>query len=159
MSKKPAENASPRIVNRKATHDYHILEKLECGIMLTGSEVKSIRNGQVSLGEGYARVEPRDMGLYLYDVDVAQYKQAGPHGHEPKRVRKLLAHKKQIEKLMGETSGKGKTLVPLAMYFVRGKVKLEIGLATGKQAHDKRHDIKNREADREIRRGMTRKVL
>jgi SsrA-binding protein len=159
MAKKSAENASPRIVNRKATHEFHILEKLECGIMLTGSEVKSIRNGQVSLGEGYARVEPRDMGLYLYDVDIAQYKQAGPHGHEPKRPRKLLAHKKQIEKLMGETSGKGKTLVPLAMYFVRGMVKLEIGLAVLEVVTLVMRLLARREADREIRRGMTRKMI
>ena len=87
MAKKSAEHASPRIVNRKATHDYHILEKLECGIMLTGSEVKSIRGGQVSLAEGYARVEPRDMGLYLYDVEISPYKQAGPHGHGLETVR------------------------------------------------------------------------
>lgn len=162
MSKKEdkAEALSPRIANRKAFHDYHIHEKLEVGIILQGSEVKSIRNGKVSLAEGFARVEPRDMGLYLYDVDIANYAQAaGANGHEPKRVRKLLAHKRQIAKLLGETSAKGMTLIPLAMYFVRGHVKLEIGLASGKQSHDKRQDLKKRESDREIRRGMTRRVI
>lgn len=160
MSKQPAPNLSPRIANRKATHDYHILEKLEVGIVLRGSEVKSIRNAQVSLSEGFARVEPGDMGLYLYNVDIAAYANApGVDGHDPKRPRKLLAHKNQIARLLGETTSKGKTLIPLAMYFVRGMVKVEIGLAAGKQAHDKRQDIKSREADREIRRGMTRKII
>lgn len=156
---KASTNQPQRIVNRRATHDYHILEKLECGIMLTGSEVKSARNGQVSLAEGFARVEP-DGGLYLYNVDIAPYAQASSvNSHEPKRRRKLLAHKRQIESLLGETSSKGKTIVPLAMYFVRGKAKVEVGVATGKQHYDKRQDVRTREAKREIDRGMTRKRL
>ena len=127
---------------------------------MRASEVKSIRQGKVSLAEGFARVEPGDMSLYLYNVDIAAYAQAAiENGHEPKRIRKLLAHKREIAKLLGETSAKGSTLVPLAMYFVRGMVKLELGLGTGKQAHDKRHDIKDREAKREIQRGMTRRTL
>ncbi|HEX7010480.1 MAG TPA: SsrA-binding protein SmpB [Phycisphaeraceae bacterium] len=152
-------SASPRIVNRRALHDYHIQEKLEVGIVLKGSEVKSIRNGQVSLAEGYARVEPETMELFLHQVDIAPYPQAGANQHEPKRTRKLLAHKRQIAHLLGATTGKGVTLIPLAMYFVRGKVKVELGLAVGKKAYDKRQDIKKREAQREIRRGMTRKVI
>jgi len=157
---KSDDKLSPRILNRKATHDYFIHSKLEVGIVLQGSEVKSIRQGKVSLGEGYARVEPRDQGLYLYDVDIANYAQAsGANGHEPKRVRRLLAHRREIERLLGETSSKGTTLVPLAMYFVRGKVKLEIGVGSGKRSHDKRQDIKEKEAKREMQRGMTRKTI
>lgn len=160
MAKDRNTNLSPRIANRRAQHDYHILEKLEVGIVLQGSEVKSIRNGQVSLAEGYARVEPDDMGLYLYDVDIGPYAQAkGINGHIPKRRRKLLAHKRQIAKLLGETSAKGKTLVPLAVYFVRGYAKLELGLAVGKRQHDRRADMKEREARRDIQRGMTKRTL
>jgi len=167
MAKKPNPSTKspripriPRIVNRKAYYDYHILEKLETGIALVGSEVKSIRNGQVSLAEGFARVESADMGLYLYNVDIAPYAQAtGPNAHEPKRRRKLLAHKHQINKLLGHTLAKGTTIVPLTMYFVRGMVKVEIGIAQGKKVHDKRETIKSRDADRQIRRAMTRKVL
>ena len=151
--------SSPRIVNRRARHDFHILETLEVGLALLGSEVKSVRNGQVSLAEGYARVEPHDMQLYLYGVDIAPYAQAGLENHDSKRRRKLLAHKRQILRLLGSTSTKGTTLIPLAMYFLRGKIKLEIGVATGKKQHDKRQDMKKREANKDIRRAMTRKVL
>lgn len=161
MSKKRSESThTPRIVNRKARYDYHVLEKLEVGLVLRGSEVKSVRNGQVSLAEGFARIEPADMGLYLHDVDIAPYAHAtGPNSHTPKRRRKLLAHKRQIQKLLGLTSDKGTTLVPLAMYFVRGKVKLELAVARGKRAYDKRQSIKTRDADAQIRRGMTRKII
>ncbi len=148
----------PRIVNRRARHEYHVLESLEVGIQLLGSEVKSVRAGQVSLAEGFARVEP-DMQLYLYNVDIAPYAQAGPQGHEPKRRRKLLAHKRQIEKLFGQTTAKGTTLVPLTMYFVRGMAKIELGVVRGKQAHDKRQALKEKDAGKEIRRAMTRKVI
>ena len=149
-----------RIVNRKARHNYHVLEKLEVGIVLTGSEVKSVRNGQVSLGEGFARVEPTDVQLYLYKVHIAAYTHAaGDNGHDPLRTRKLLAHKRQINRLLGQTISKGTTLIPLAMYFVRGRVKVEIGLVRGKRTHDKREDLKTREAQRQIQRGMTRKML
>ncbi len=150
---------APRIENRKARHDYHILDKLECGIVLTGSEVKSIRNGEVSLGEGFAQIDLNTGELWLWQVNIAPYKQAhGANGHEPTRQRKLLAHKREIAKLLTQTSAKGLTLVPLAMYFVRGKVKLEIGLGEGKKQHDKRQDIKSRDADREMRRAMSRKA-
>ena len=159
MAKKKNDNRSPRIVNRRAHHDYLISDKLEVGVVLRGSEVKSVRNGQVSLAEGFAKVE-RSGELWLLNVDIAHYPQAGlADQHEPKRPRKLLAHRREILKLEGQTSSKGSTLIPLAMYFVRGKVKLEIGVASGKKHHDKRQDIRKREAEREIRRGMTRKVL
>ena len=161
MAKKSKDKTTtPRIVNRKARFEYHILEKLEVGIVLLGSEVKSVRNGQVSLAEGFARVEPGDMGLYLYNVDIAPYSHAsGPNSHEPKRRRKLLAHKRQIQSLLGQMTAKGTTLVPLAMYFVRGKVKLEIGVGRGKKDYDKRHAIKDRDAHKQIRHSMTRKII
>ena len=160
MAKKPSQkNATPRIVNRRARYDYHVLEKIEVGLVLLGSEVKSVRQGQVSLAEGYARIEPSDMQIYLHDVDIALYSHGGPAQHEPKRQRKLLAHSRQIKHLFALTTGKGTTLIPLTMYFVRGRVKLELGVAQGKRTHDKRQTIKTREANREIRRAMTRKVL
>ncbi len=153
------KNLSPRIVNRRAHHDYHISEKVEVGIVLTGSEVKSIRNGQVSLAEGYATVDPNTLELWLHDVEISPYKHAGPtNQHVPKRPRKLLAHKREIRSLQGKLTSKGVTLVPLAMYFVRGKAKLELGVGTGKKAYDKRQDIKKRDADREIRRSMSRRM-
>jgi SsrA-binding protein len=151
---------APRIENRKARHDYHIVDRLEVGIILQGSEVKSIRHGEVSLGEGFARIEPKTMELFLYNVNIAPYRQAmGNNGHEPTRPRKLLAHRREIDKLFASVSTKGTTLVPLAMYFVRGKVKIEIGVGEGKQGHDKRQDIKTRDADREMKRAMSRKVM
>ena len=160
MNAKPRDqHGTRRLVNRRAHHEYEILEKLEVGVMLLGSEVKSVRNGQVSLAEGYARVEAADLALYLYDVDIAAYAHAGPDGHPPKRRRKLLAHKRQIKHLLGQTSIRGVTLVPLAMYFVRGRAKLELGVGRGKKTYDKRQGIKRREHDREIRRAMTRKRL
>ncbi len=159
MARKKNDNMSPRIANRRATHDYHISEKLEVGIVLYGSEVKSVRQSQVSLAEGFARVEPQTMELYLYGVNIAHYRQAGVNQHDPIRPRKLLAHKRQIAKLAGLTSAKGATLIPLAMYFSRGRVKVEIGVSTGKKSHDKRQDLKRRDADKEIRKGMTRKFI
>lgn len=160
MAKERNDNLSPRIANRKAFHDYHISEKIEVGIALQGSEVKSIRHGKVTLAEGFARVEPGNMGLYLYNVDIAPYAPAtGVAAHEPQRPRKLLAHKREIAKLLDLSGPKGATLVPLAMYFVRGMVKVELGIASGKQAHDKREDIKKRDAARDIQRGMTRKKI
>lgn len=162
MAQKKPDNTTftPRITNRQARHEYEILDKLEVGIVLTGSEVKSVRAGQVNLADGFARIEPGDMGLYLYNVDIAVYKHASlAASHEPKRRRKLLAHKPQIRKLLAQTAQKGLTLVPLAMYFSRQKVKVELGLVRGKKAFDKRQSLKSREADRQIRRGLAKRVL
>ena len=162
MAKKqpPLQAHAPRITNRRAYHDYHIDEKLEVGIVLQGSEVKAIRNGQVSLAEGYAHVEVDTMELYLYDVNITQYQHAtATTGHDVTRRRKLLARKNQIKNLLGRTSAKGVTLVPLAMYFVRGRVKLEIGIGHGKRDYDKRQSMKKRDASREIDRAMTRKRI
>ena len=157
--KKKSQNFSPRIVNRKATHDYHISETLEVGIKLLGTEVKSVRHAHVSLAEGYVAVDPRSMTLQLMNVDIAHYPQAGPIQHEPKRTRTLLAHKREINNLFGKTTAKGVTLIPMAMYFKDGRAKLEVGVGTGKKQQDKRQDIRKKEADMEMRRAMTRKVL
>jgi len=159
MGKAKSNNMSPRIVNRRAFHDYHISEKLEVGIVLRGSEVKSVRGGKVSLAEGFAQVDPRTLELFLINVDIGAYEQAGENQHEPKRWRKLLAHRRQIEQLQGKTSSKGTTLVPLAMYFVRGMVKVEIGVGEGRRQQDKRQDMKKRDAEKEIRRALTRRKI
>ncbi len=157
--KEQSKNLNPRIANRRAYHDYHISEKFEVGIVLTGSEVKSIRNGQVSLAEGFAMVEPNTMELWLHNVEVSPYTHAGPQNqHEPKRNRKLLARKREIKLIHNKLVSKGVTLVPLAMFFTRGKIKVEIGVGTGKKAFDKRQDMKKRDADREIRRGMSKRM-
>ena len=157
--KKSKINFSPRIVNRRATHDYHISDTLEVGIRLLGTEVKSVRHAHVSLAEGYVGIEPKSMTMQLFNVDIAHYAQAGPIQHEPKRTRTLLAHKREINSLYGKTTAKGVTIIPLAMYFKDGMAKLEIGVGVGKKQQDKRQDIKKAEADREIRRAMTRKIL
>ena len=159
------ENHSPRIVNRKARHDYHIVESFEVGIALRGSEVKSIRQGRASIAEGFARVEPKTMELWLYDVDISAYDHAssapGSGIPESKRPRKLLAHRKQIERLYGLTSGGGgTTLVPLTLYFNdRGIAKIELAVAEGKSKGDKRAGMKKQEANRAIRTAMTRKRI
>lgn len=161
MAGKKRDNPAdaPRILNRKARHDYHIQSSLEVGIVLVGSEVKSIRNGQASLAEGFAMVDDKSMTLSLFEVDIAKYAQAGPFNHEPRRVRRLLAHKREIKKLLDQSGAKGSTLVPLAMYFVRGKVKVELGLGVGKKAFDKREDLKKKDSERAMRRAMTRRTL
>ncbi len=154
-----SDNLSPRIINRKATHDYRIEDRLECGIVLVGSEVKSIRLGRVQLSEGFARIDPKTMELWLENVDVSLYPQAGANQHAPRQRRKLLAKKREIAKLLGATSPKGTTLIPLSMYFKDGRVKVEIAVATGKKDFDKRQDLKNKAADDDMRRAMTRRTL
>ena len=154
-------NMAPRVENRRAYHDYHILEKLECGVSLLGTEVKALRGGRASLAGSFARVEPSGE-MFAYNVEIGAYENApAAMQHEPKRPRKLLAKKRQIADLAAKTTtGASTTLVPLAMYFNdRGFVKLEIGLATGKAAQDKRQTIKKREATRDMERAMTRKRL
>jgi SsrA-binding protein len=135
--------------NRKAFHDYHILEQFEAGIVLVGTEVKAIREGQINLRDSYARVEEGE--VFAYNIHISPYSHRGYSAHEPLRRRKLLLHKQEIRKLIGKTVERGMTLVPTRMYYKDGRVKLAIGLARGKQAHDKRETIKKREADRETR--------
>ena len=138
------------VSNRKAFRDFHILEKVEAGIELRGTEVKSIRAGLVQLQGSFARVEGREM--FLYDSDIQPYVRASHEQHEPKRRRRLLLHRHEIDRLTGEVEIAGKTLVPLRMYWKSGRVKVEIGLGKGKAATDKRADLKKRVQDRETNR-------
>jgi SsrA-binding protein len=150
MAKTAREQAQKNIAeNRKAFHDYHILETFEAGIVLQGTEVKAIREGNVNLRDSYARVEGGE--IWLYNVHVKPYSHRGYADHEPTRKRKLLLRRTEIRKLIGKTVERGMTLVPTRMYFQNGYVKVAVGLAKGKQAHDKRETIKRREADRETR--------
>ncbi len=135
--------------NRKAFHDYHILETLEAGVALLGTEVKAIREGRVNLRDSYARVE--DGEVYLYNVNISPYSHRGYADHEPLRRRKLLLHREEIRKLIGKTVERGMTLVPVRMYFKNGRVKVAVSLAKGKKEYDKRETIKRRETDRETR--------
>ncbi|MBK7405618.1 MAG: SsrA-binding protein SmpB [Phycisphaerales bacterium] len=157
MAKKKS-NPTPTSENRKARYDYEILETLECGIMLLGSEVKSVRDGKVSLAEGYVRVQSSPPELTLHSVNIAEYGPAGPTAHQPTRTRKLLAHRKEIDHLAREVDQKGVTIVPLKMYFKDGYAKVLIGLGRGRQAHDKRQAISQRESRREIDRALSKKL-
>jgi SsrA-binding protein len=135
--------------NRKAFHDYHIIETFEAGIVLVGTEVKAIREGSANLRDSFARVE--DGEIWVYNIHINAYSHRGYADHEPTRRRKLLLHRQEIRKLIGKTVEKGMTLVPTRLYFHNGHVKLALGLANGKQAYDKRETIKKREVDRETR--------
>lgn len=139
--------------NRKAFHDYFIEETFEAGIMLTGTEVKSLRAGKANLKDSYARIKNEE--VFLLNTHISPYSQAdGFKQHEPERTRKLLLHKKEIMKLVGKTKEKGYTLVPTKIYFKDGKAKVEIGLAKGKTSYDKRDSIKARDVKREIAQSM-----
>jgi SsrA-binding protein len=157
VSAKAAE-AAERVVadNRKAFHDYHILETFEAGVVLQGTEEKAIREARVNLRDSFARVENGE--VFLYNVHIQPYSHRGYAEHEPTRRRKLLLHKQEIRKLIGKTVAKGMTLVPTRMYFKNGRVKVGIGLAKGKQAHDKRETIRRREAERETRAAIKARV-
>jgi SsrA-binding protein len=150
LEKTEREAAQKNIAeNRKAFHDYHILETFDAGMVLLGTEVKSIREGRVNLRDSFARIENGE--VFVYNIHIQPYSHRGYADHDPMRQRKLLLHTHEIRKLIGKVLEKGMTLVPLRMYFKNGKVKLAIGLARGKQMHDKRETIKRREADRETR--------
>ena len=138
--------------NRKAFHDYHLLETFEAGIVLLGTEVKAIREGRVNLRDSFARLE--DGEVFLYNVNISPYSHRGYADHEPLRRRKLLLHRDEIRKLIGKTVEKGMTLVPVRLYYKNGRVKVAISLAKGKKDFDKRETIKRREADRETRAAM-----
>ena len=142
--------------NRKARHDYSILETVEAGVMLTGTEVKSLRLGRASLVDGFASIDNGE--VFLHGVHIPVYDQGSGTNHEPRRVRKLLLHREEIDRLLGKTREGGLTLVPLAIYFSSGKVKVELALARGKRVYDKRQDLARRDADREISRAMGRRV-
>src|SRR5436189_4438593 len=139
--------------NRQAAFRYHLLERWECGIELRGSEVKSLREGGVQLKDAYA--ELRDGEVWLQRMYIAPYKPAARENHEPERPRKLLMHRREIERLIGKTAEKGLTLVPTRVYFKGPRAKVELALARGKERHDKRRAIKDRETRREIDRAMS----
>lgn len=138
--------------NRKARYDYHVLDRIEAGIALTGTEVKSLREGKVNLIDAYARID--DGEIWLISCHISEFKQGSIFNHEPRRKRKLLLHKAQIKRLNGKVIEKGLTLIPLRLYFSGPYVKVEIGVCRGKQQYDKRKAIKEREAKREIERGI-----
>src|ERR1700720_525865 len=135
--------------NRKAHHDYHLLESFEAGVVLLGTEVKAIREGRVNLRDSFARVENGE--VFLYNVNISPYSHRGYADHEPLRRRTLLLHRNEIRKLIGKTVEKGMTLVPVRLYFKKGRVKVAASLAKGKKEYDKRETIKAREVDRETR--------
>jgi SsrA-binding protein len=142
--------------NRKARHDYAILDTFEAGIALTGTEVKSLRAGRASLVDGFATID--DGEIFLRNVHIPEYTQGSWTNHEPRRTRKLLLHRAEITRLIGKTREGGLTLVPLSLYFSEGKVKVELALARGKRSYDKRQDLARRDADREVRRAIGRRA-
>jgi SsrA-binding protein len=140
--------------NRKARHDYHIEDTFEAGLVLTGTEVKSLREGRASLVDGYAAVENGE--VWLHNVHIPEYTQGTWTNHEPRRVRKLLLHRDQIRKLNAKTKESGLTIIPTALYFKDGYAKVEIGVARGKKSYDKRHSLAEREAKRDADRAIAR---
>ncbi|WP_375482392.1 SsrA-binding protein SmpB [uncultured Jatrophihabitans sp.] len=141
--------------NRKARHDYSVLDTYEAGLVLTGTEVKSLRLGRASLVDGFATIDSGE--AFLHNVHIPEYTHGSWTNHEPRRVRKLLLHRGEIERLVGKTKESGLTLVPLSLYFTGGKVKVEIALAKGKRTYDKRQDLARRDADREVARALGRR--
>ena len=140
--------------NKQASYRYHLLETWECGLVLTGSEVKSLRDGKAQLKDGYDAV--KDGEVWLYNVHISQYPPATTENHEPERPRKLLMHRREIERLIGKTREKGLTLIPTRLYFKGPRAKVELALARGKDVGDKRRAIKERELQREMERAIRR---
>ena len=153
VQQRKEKNENAVATNRKAYHDYFIEEKLEAGIMLQGTEVKSLRDGRVNLQDSYASVKGDE--IFLHHCHISPYSHGNIMNHEPLRTRKLLLHRKEINRLLGKTQQQGLTLIPLRIYFTkRGFAKVELGLAKGKKQHDRRETIKTREASREVERAM-----
>lgn len=150
-----AQTVKPVATNRKAFHDYFIDDRVEVGLVLTGTEVKSLRAGRASLVDGYGEV--RDGEVWLRNVHIPEYDQGTWTNHEPRRPRKLLMHKGEISRLIGKTQERGLTLVPLSLYFKDGYAKVELALARGKKTYDKRHALAERQAKREAERAMSRR--
>ena len=142
--------------NRKARHEYHILETYEAGLALTGTEVKSLRAGKANLQDSYARVENAE--LMLYNMHISPYEQGNRFNHEPKRTRRLLMHKQEIMRLLGNTREKGLALIPLKVYFKNGLAKVELALAKGKKLYDRREDLAARDAKREMERAVRERM-
>ena len=139
-------------INRKARSDYEVLESLEAGIALKGTEVKSLREGRINLKDSFAKVQ--DGEVFLVNAHISPYSHGNIQNHDPLRERKLLLHKDEIKRLTGKTQEKGLTLVPLKVYFLRGKAKVQLGLARGRKQYDKREEIKRRDTEREIKREL-----
>ena len=160
MAKKPSgKSQSARQIlasNRKARHNYSILETFEAGVVLLGTEVKSLREGKASLVDAYATVD--DGEVWLRNLHIPEYHHGSWTNHEPRRTRKLLLHRRQIDVLIGKIKDGNLALVPLSLYFFEGKVKVELALARGKQAHDKRQDMARRDAQREVQRALGRRA-
>lgn len=154
MAKKGKRKAAAGDVatNRQASHKYEFLDKLECGLVLQGTEVKALRDGSAQIKDGYARIE--DGELWLHNVHIPPYGPASRENHEPERVRKLLANRKEIEKLIGQTAEKGLTLVPTRLYFKDNRAKVEIAVARGKDRFDKREALKAKDQKREMQRAL-----
>jgi len=150
--------ANERVIseNRKARHNFVVLEALECGLMLVGSEVKSLRAGRISLEESYARV--KDGEVWLIGCDIPEYREANRFNHVPKRPRKLLLHRREVDRFACRAFEKGLTLVPLRLYFKRGVAKVLLGICRGKKLHDKRETLKENDARRDIQRAMRRRI-
>lgn len=155
MATKKKKATAGAISNPKARHDYTILDSFEAGIVLTGSEIKSIRQGKASLREAFAVI--RDNEVWMISMHIAPYENAGYSQHDPLRKRKLLLHRKEIETLIGKTKLQGLTLVPLRLYFSHGLAKIELGLAKGKRTYDKREDLKAKDAKMQVDRMMGRR--
>lgn len=155
MAKRGGDGRKIVASNRRARHDYEVLETVECGMVLQGSEVKSLRAGQAQLKDGYA--ELRGGELWLMSVHIAPYQFARFGGHDPERPRKLLIHRREMDRLMGKVNEAGLTLIPLSIYFTKGLAKVEIALAKGRKTVDKRHRIKEREMQREMDRARGRR--
>jgi SsrA-binding protein len=151
--KDPAEKVAAS--NRRASHDYEIVERIEAGIRLTGSEVKSLRGGRASLAEAYARI--RDGEAWLEGMHIPPYEQGQTKGYDPIRPRKLLLHRREIERLLGKTKEQGLAMIPMRVYFTHGLAKVEIGLGKGRREHEKRQSIAKREAEREMERAAGRR--
>ncbi len=141
--------------NRRARHDYHIEDVFEAGLVLTGTEVKSLRAGRASLSEAFGQVSGGE--LWLHGLHIPEYTQATWTNHEPRRTRKLLLHRKEIDRLASQVAERGFTIVPLSLYFSDGRAKVELGLGRGKRTYDKRHDLAQRDAAREVDRALRRR--
>jgi SsrA-binding protein len=153
MAEKQVEEGTKVIVrNRKARHEYEVLETWEAGLVLQGTEVKALRQGRANLQDSFARIDRGEM--WLHNLHISPYEQGNRFNHEPLRARKLLLHRDELRKLVGKVEQKGLTLVPLDLHFRRGKAKATIALVRGKKLHDKREDLKKRDAEREVQRGF-----
>jgi SsrA-binding protein len=153
-SKDDDSNSKVVARNRRARHEYDILESIEAGLVLTGTEVKSLRNGKASLEEAYASIDREE--VWLFGCDIPEYLQANRMNHVPKRPRKLLLHRREIDKLLSKASQKGMTLIPLKLYFKNGRAKVELSIARGRKLYDKREALKKQDAKRDMDRALRR---